>query len=197
MSNMINIVIFGPPGAGKGTQSVRLAEKYQLVHISTGDLFRAHKAEGTELGKLAQSYADKGDLVPDEVTIAMLREKVNETPDGKGFIFDGFPRTTAQATALDTLLSELGTSVTACLSMHVPDQELIGRLMERGKTSGRSDDSDPNIIQNRLDVYQRETAPLKGFYQEQGKLLEVDGVGSIDTIFDRLCEALEQQARQV
>lgn len=194
---MINIVIFGPPGAGKGTQSVQLAEKYELVHISTGDLFRAHKQAGTELGKLAQSYADQGNLVPDQVTISMLHEKVSETPEAKGYIFDGFPRTTAQAEALDNLLNQLGTSVTACLSMKVPDEELTQRLLDRGKTSGRADDSNREVIQNRLNVYKRETAPLKDHYDAQGKLLEVDGVGSINDIFDRLCHTLEQRARQV
>jgi adenylate kinase len=191
---MINIVIFGPPGAGKGTQSEKLLSQYSLVHISTGDLFRAHIKGATALGLEAKSYMDKGELVPDAVTINMLRAKVEENPQAKGFIFDGFPRTTPQAKALDDLLASLQTSITVCLSMQVPDQELIERLLNRGKTSGRADDANEEVVKNRLAVYMRETAPLKTYYQEQNKLAEINGVGSIDDIFMRLCAAIDQHA---
>lgn len=191
---MINIVIFGPPGAGKGTQSEQLLERYGLVHISTGDLFRAHIKGETELGLKAKSFMDKGELVPDEVTIGMLRGKVEENPMAKGFIFDGFPRTTPQAQALDALLESLDTAITVCLSLQVPDQELVDRLLNRGKTSGRADDANEEVIRNRLAVYMRETAPLKEFYNEQDKLAEVDGVGTVDEIFNRLCTAIDRHA---
>lgn len=191
---MINIVIFGPPGAGKGTQSEKLLSQYSLVHISTGDLFRAHIKGATALGLEAKSYMDKGELVPDAVTINMLRAKVEENPQAKGFIFDGFPRTTPQAKALDDLLASLQTGITVCLSMQVPDQELIERLLNRGKTSGRADDANEEVVKNRLAVYMRETAPLKTYYQEQNKLAEINGVGSIDDIFMRLCAAIDQHA---
>ncbi|MEZ4720789.1 MAG: adenylate kinase [Flavobacteriales bacterium] len=191
---MINIVIFGPPGAGKGTQSELLLKKYDLVHISTGDLFRANIKNGTELGMKAKAIIDRGELVPDEITVDMLRQKVEENPSANGFIFDGFPRTSPQAEALDKLLSENRTSITSCLSMSVPEDELVSRLLNRGKTSGRADDTNEDVIRNRLGVYHRETAPLKDFYQQQGKLSEVDGVGTIDEIFNRLCGAIEQYA---
>lgn len=187
---MINIVIFGPPGAGKGTQSEKLTSKFKLVHISTGDLFRAHIKGQTALGLKAKSYIDKGELVPDAVTIDMLRNKVEENPQAVGFIFDGFPRTTPQAEALDVLLESLHTSITVCLSLQVPDDELISRLLNRGKTSGRADDADESVIRNRLAVYMRETAPLKGYYKQQGKLSEIEGVGSVDQIFERLSSAV-------
>ncbi len=191
---MINIVIFGPPGAGKGTQSEKILEKYSLVHISTGDLFRANIKGETELGLKAKSFMDKGELVPDSVTIDMLRAKVNENPHANGFIFDGFPRTTPQAQALDALLDSLNTSISVCLSLQVPDEELVVRLINRGKTSGRADDADEGVIRNRLAVYMRETAPLKDFYKQQNKLEEIHGVGTIDEIFGRLCTAIDKHA---
>ncbi len=193
---MINIVIFGPPGAGKGTQSAKLLDKYQLVHISTGDLFRMHMKEETELGKKAKSFMDAGNLVPDSVTIEMLKDKVQAHPEARGFIFDGFPRTTQQAEALDALLSTLSTSISVCLSLQVPDEELIKRLLERGKTSGRADDANEEVIQNRLNVYMRETSPLQDFYQNQNKLSAVNGVGTVDEIFDRLCESIDKLSAQ-
>jgi len=191
---MINIVIFGPPGAGKGTQSEKLFRKFDLVHISTGDLFRSNIKAQTELGMRAKSYMDRGELVPDSVTIGMLREKVRENPGANGFIFDGFPRTAPQAEALDELLTSLDTSISACLSLHVPEEELIQRLLLRGQTSGRADDSNEAIIRNRLSVYQRETAPIKDYYARQDKLREVDGVGTVDEIFERLCSTITEYA---
>ncbi|HAE29989.1 MAG TPA: adenylate kinase [Flavobacteriales bacterium] len=187
---MLNIVLFGPPGAGKGTQSERLKEKYGLVHISTGDVFRALDPE-SELGKLAKSYSDKGDLVPDEITIAILEEEVKKFPNAKGVIYDGFPRTTEQAKALDSFLSSKNTSVTMMLSLVVTEDELRDRLMKRASDSGRLDDADPKIIQNRIDNYNAKTAPVAEFYAEQSKLSEIDGIGSIDEITDRLFDAVE------
>ena len=188
---MLNIVLFGPPGAGKGTQSERLKEKYGLVHISTGDVFRALDPE-SELGKLAKSYSDKGNLVPDDVTIKILEEEVTRFPNAKGVIYDGFPRTTAQAEALDRFLGDKGTEVSRKLSLEVPEDELKNRLMERAKVSGRPDDADPEIIQNRINTYNQNTAPVADFYAAQGKLHEIDGVGSIDDITSRLYEAVDQ-----
>lgn len=188
---MLNIVLFGPPGAGKGTQSERLVEQYQLIHLSTGDIFRANIKQQTPLGQEAKSYMDQGNLVPDAVTIKMLRKEVESHPSAAGFIFDGFPRTTAQAEALDNFLEEKGTEITLMLALEVTEEELRQRLLKRAETSGRSDDADPKVIQKRIDVYQQETAPVKDFYRERGKLKEVDGQGSIDAITQRLFSAIE------
>ncbi|GAB4149075.1 MAG: adenylate kinase [Bacteroidia bacterium] len=189
---MLNIVLFGPPGAGKGTQSAKLIEKYGLVHLSTGDIFRANIKGETELGKLAKSYMDKGELVPDEVTIRMLESEVNKHADPKGFIFDGFPRTTAQAEALDKFLASKNWKISAMLALEVEDEELKKRLLLRGKESGRADDQDPAIIENRIAVYNRDTAPLKNFYEGQGKYRGVYGIGSIDGIFSALCREIDK-----
>jgi adenylate kinase len=188
---MLNIVLFGPPGAGKGTQSAKLIEHYGLVHLSTGDIFRANIKGETELGTLAKSYIDKGQLVPDEVTIGMLAGEVNKNPEAKGFIFDGFPRTQAQAKALDELLQSKGTSISMMLALEVEEEELRKRLLLRGKDSGRADDQDPTIIQKRIDVYNGETMPVKDFYTAQGKYKGINGIGEIDAIFDELCNAIE------
>ncbi len=188
---MLNLVLFGPPGAGKGTQAVRLIDTYNLVHLSTGDIFRYNMKEGTELGNLAKSFIDKGALVPDEVTISMLEAKVNNNPAAKGFIFDGFPRTTAQAEALDAFLSSKGIEITAMLALEVEEQELITRLLERGKSSGRADDQNPEIIKNRIQVYENETAILKDYYAAQNKFLGVEGVGSIESITRSLCKEID------
>jgi adenylate kinase len=187
---MLNIVLFGPPGAGKGTQSERLIEKYGLVHLSTGDIFRANIKGETELGKLAKSYMDKGQLVPDEVTINMLRSEVLKHPEAKGFIFDGFPRTNAQADALDAFLASLDTAISVMLALEVEENELKERLKKRAEVSGRADDADPKVIENRIHVYNSETAPVKAFYQAQDKFVSVDGIGSIDEITERLFNAI-------
>lgn len=187
---MLNIVLFGPPGAGKGTQSDLLKDKFELVHISTGDVFRALDPE-SELAKLAKSYADKGNLVPDEITIKILESEVQKHSKINGVIYDGFPRTTGQAEALDVFLAEKGTSVTMMLSLVVPEDELKSRLVARAEVSGRADDADPEIIQNRIDTYNKSTAPVAAYYKAQGKLKEINGVGSIEDIFERLCVALE------
>jgi adenylate kinase len=186
---MINLVLFGPPGAGKGTQSDLLKEKFGLVHISTGDVFRGLDPE-SDLAKLAKSYSDKGNLVPDDITIKILESEVQKHQDIKGVIYDGFPRTTAQAEALDKFLESKGTSVSMMLSLVVPEEELKTRLLKRAEVSGRADDADPVIIQNRIDTYNNSTAPVAAYYKNQGKLKEIDGVGSIDDIFERLCDAI-------
>ncbi|MFM1744276.1 MAG: hypothetical protein RLZZ630_213 [Bacteroidota bacterium] len=188
---MLNIVLFGPPGAGKGTQSTRLVDKYNLIHLSTGDIFRANLKNGTELGQLAKSYMDKGHLVPDEVTIRLLESEADKTPGAAGYIFDGFPRTPAQAEALDRFLSSKQTGITMMLALEVEEEELKKRLLLRGKDSGRADDQDPSVVQKRIDVYRNETEPVRDYYQHQGKYIGIDGIGSIDEIFDRLCEAID------
>ncbi len=183
---MLNLVLFGPPGAGKGTQSNLLIEKYNLVHLSTGDILRGEIAAGTALGLEAKELMDKGDLVPDAVVIGMISSKLDNNPEANGFIFDGFPRTAAQAEALDTLLTDKGTAISRMLSLKVEDAELIKRLLERGKDSGRADDQNESIIANRINEYNTKTAPLKAFYDAQNKLSEIEGVGSITDIALRL-----------
>lgn len=188
---MLNTVLFGPPGAGKGTQAIKLVDKYQLVHLSTGDIFRANIKGETALGKLAKSYMDKGDLVPDEVTISMLEAEVNKNKTANGFIFDGFPRTTTQAEALDKFLTSKNTTISIMLALDVPKEELITRLLERGKESGRSDDLDVNVITNRINVYNEQTAVVADYYAAQNKFEKIYGVGSIEEIFIRLCNAID------
>lgn len=189
---MLNLILFGPPGAGKGTQSVKVAEKYNLKHLSTGDIFRANIKGGTELGNLAKSYIDKGQLVPDEVTIGMLRSELLNSKDAAGFIFDGFPRTIPQAVALDNLLTEVNSAVSLVISLEVTEQELIDRLKNRAATSGRSDDADEEIIKNRLQVYKNETYPLLDFYRNQQKVKNVQGIGEIEQIFSDICSRIEE-----
>ncbi len=183
---MLNIVLFGPPGAGKGTQSERLIEKYGLTHLSTGDIFRANIKGESELGLLAKSYMDKGHLVPDSVTIDMLRAEVLKSNSSKGYIFDGFPRTTAQAEALDEFLQSINTSISVMLALDVEENELKNRLLKRAEVSGRADDADTTIIENRIAVYNKETAPVKNYYDSQNKLISISGIGTIDEITQRL-----------
>lgn len=184
--NMLNIVLFGPPGAGKGTQAVNLKEKYNLVHLSTGDILRKEIGDGSDLGNLAKSFMDKGELVPDEVVIDMIENCLNDHKDENGFIFDGFPRTTEQARALDELLAKHGTEIDTMLSLEVDDEELVDRIIKRGKISGREDDKNESVIFNRIITYNKKTAPLKDYYDEQGKYNSIKGTGSIENVFERL-----------
>lgn len=180
---MYNIVLFGPPGAGKGTQAEFIKQKYDLIHISTGDLFRFHISNNTPLGKEVKDILAKGQLVPDEVTINILKEEVKANVEtANGFIFDGFPRTQAQAEALDALLLEFNTNIDGCLSLEVPTNELVQRLLLRGKDSGREDDTNEEVINQRIDVYNSQTAPVKDFYDNHKKLHCINGLGSIEEI---------------
>lgn len=188
---MVNIVLFGPPGAGKGTQSENIIEKYGLKHISTGDLFRKHLGEGTTLGKEARSYMDNGKLVPDEVVIGMVDETINEHKDAPGFIFDGFPRTVAQAEALDDLMAKHDTDIACMIELEVPQPELKKRLLKRGETSGRVDDQNEEKINVRIQEYLNKTVPVAEFYAGQNKNCKINGVGSIDEIFGNIKEAID------
>jgi adenylate kinase len=188
---MFNIILFGPPGSGKGTQSTNLVEKYGLIHLSTGDLLRKEMKEGTPLGMEAKSLIEKGSLVPDAVVVGMIANAVDNNPEAVGFLFDGFPRTVAQAEALDRLLSEKNTSIATVLFLEVNQQELIERLIGRAKTSGRLDDADPEIQKRRQDVYRNETLPVAGYYQNFGKVERVDGEGTVEAIFGRLCAQID------
>ena len=189
---MTNIVLFGPPGAGKGTQAQVLKVKYQLVHISTGDVFRYNITNQTALGTLAKSYMDKGHLVPDDVTIKMLKAEVEKNPAANGFVFDGFPRTVAQAEALAILMDEKSSQINAMVALVVDDEILVGRLLERGKTSGRADDADEAIIRERVAEYYRKTDVLKDFYKAKDRYFGVNGVGNIQEITARLSEVFDR-----
>lgn len=183
---MINIILFGPPGSGKGTQAAKLVEKYNLLHISTGDLFRYEMGNKTPLGIKAKEYMDMGKLVPDEVTIGMLKNKVLANQDVNGYIFDGFPRTIAQAEALDQLMVELNQEITGLIALEVDEEEIVERLLSRGKTSGRADDSDEAVIRKRINVYKAETTPVFDYYETQQKCTKIQGIGTIDEIFEKL-----------
>jgi len=184
-------VLFGPPGAGKGTQSEILLQRYGLIHLSTGDIFRANIKGQTELGQQAKAFMDKGELVPDSLTISMLESEVTKHPQANGFIFDGFPRTSAQADALDTFLQSKSAAITCMLALEVNEEELIKRLLNRASTSGRADDADESIVRNRIAVYNRETAPVADYYRSQNKYRGVLGVGSVEEITTRLCAELD------
>ena len=190
---MINIVLFGPPGSGKGTQAQNLIEKFNLKQISTGDLFRFNMKNNTELGQLAKSYIDKGELVPDQVTIDMLTDELKKPCDAQGFIFDGFPRTATQTEALEQIVKEiLNSDIHVCLSLIVEDKVLVERLLKRGETSGRTDDSNQEIISNRIKEYYAKTAEVAELYKQQGKYVEVNGVGAIDEISQKLFAEVEK-----
>lgn len=188
---MINLVLFGKPGAGKGTQAEFLKTQYNLKHISTGDVFRYNISQGTDLGNLAKSYMDNGDLVPDQVTIDMLQAEVEKNPEASGFIFDGFPRTTAQAEALDDFLEAKEMGINACVALEADEDELTKRLLERGKISGRSDDQDESKIRNRFKEYNDKTSPLKEFYQTKDKFFAIDGIGEISEVTKRIATVID------
>ena len=188
---MFNLILFGPPGAGKGTQSEKLIERYQLIHLSTGDILRSEITQETALGLKAKEVMDRGELVPDEVVIGMIKSKLETNESAKGFIFDGFPRTSAQAEALDNLLDEKGTSISAMLSLKVEDEELIRRLLLRGENSGRADDQDEIIIANRINEYNNKTAPLNEYYSAQNKLSEIEGKGTVEDIAEKLNDVID------
>jgi adenylate kinase len=189
--DMLNLVLFGPPGAGKGTQAEFLGKNFNLVHISTGDLLRTEIAAKTHLGIEAKKNIDKGELVPDSVVVDMIKGKLNAHPTANGFIFDGFPRTVAQAEALDLILEQNGMEISGMLCLQVEKQELINRLLNRGLTSGRSDDRDQSIIENRISVYERKTAPLIEFYKSKGKYIPVEGMGTVEEIADKLVQSVK------
>lgn len=188
---MINLILFGPPGSGKGTQAKKLAEKYGILHISTGDLFRKEIGDKSELGLLAMDYMNKGELVPDTVTIGMLKAALTRHGSTFGVIYDGFPRTVDQARALDVLLEEEQDEIDLLISLKVDDEEIIDRLLERGKRDGRVDDQNDHIIRDRIEVYKKETQPVYAYYDAQDKSITINGVGSIDEIFDRLTETID------
>ena len=190
---MVNLILFGKPGSGKGTQAEFVKRKYDLVHISTGDLFRNNISNNTDLGLLAKSYMEKGDLVPDEVTIKMLEEEVNKHLNANGFIFDGFPRTTIQAEILDQFLSTLKLSISMTIALEVDENLLIDRLINRGKDSGRADDQDRSKIQNRFEEYNNKTYPLINYYKNQNKFFEVNGVGDINEISARIFNTIDNK----
>jgi len=189
---MLNIILFGPPGSGKGTQASLLKDKFNLIHISTGDLFRYEIGNKTTLGREAKSFMDNGELVPDRITIGMLQNKMDKHLDSNGFILDGFPRTINQSEALDKIFQERSISISGLVSLKVEENELVNRLLERGKTSGRTDDADEEIIRNRIKVYHDQTSPVYNYYDKLGLSCTIDGLGSIDDIFARLSDAFER-----
>ena len=187
---MLNLVLFGPPGAGKGTQADFLIEKFKLIHLSTGDLLRSQIAAKTELGIIAKSFMDKGFLAPDLIVIDMIKSKLQENTNANGYIFDGFPRTVEQAKALDILLNEIGTPVSGMICLNVDKEELIARLLNRGKTSCRPDDQDVSIIENRIRIYHEKTEPLRSYYSAQNKYFKINGMGSVEEIARRLIDTV-------
>ena len=192
---MFNLILFGPPGSGKGTQSEKLIEKFGLVHLSTGDLLRKERKMKTPLGIEAQQFIDRGQLVPDEVVIGMISSALDENPGARGFLFDGFPRTVAQAEALDRLLELKKSEIALVLFLEVPEEELIRRLIHRGKTSDRTDDADESIQRKRQEVYKSETLPVAAYYAKSKKVVNVNGIGAIDEIFTRLSSQIDKKLK--
>jgi adenylate kinase len=192
---MFNMILFGPPGSGKGTQSEKLVEKYGLVHLSTGNLLREEIANNTPLGTEARNFMDKGQLVPDEVVIGMIDNSLDHHKDAIGFLFDGFPRTAAQAQALDRLLALKGTGIAVVLALEVSEEELVKRLLNRGKTSGRSDDNNEAVIRKRFAVYINETEPVANHYKKEKKFQSVKGEGSVDEIFNAICAVIDKKRK--
>ena len=190
---MLNLILFGPPGSGKGTHSEKLIVKYGLKHLSTGDLLRSEIAQQSPLGMEAKNFMDQGQLVPDAVVIGMIRSALETNPDVKGFLFDGFPRTPAQAAALDELMELKGTSINTMLAMEVSEQELMIRLLKRGETSGRSDDTNEEVVRARITEYHNKTAAVADYYHQFGKVVTVKGEGSIEAIFNSLCKEIDQK----
>ena len=191
LHNMLNIVLFGPPGAGKGTQAEKLQEKYGILHLSTGEVIRGEISRGTELGKEAAKQMEGGKLASDELVLGIIEKYIEEHKDAPGVIFDGFPRTLPQAEAFDRMLTKIGTQVTVMLALDVPDDVVTERILTRGKTSGRADDQSIDTIKNRLEVYKAQTAVVADFYKKADKFRAVNGVGTIDEIFGRLCDAID------
>jgi adenylate kinase len=189
---MVNFLIFGPPGSGKGTQSVRLAEKFNLLHLSTGDMLRAEITAGTELGKKMSLIMSKGELVPDEVVIEMIAYKIDHSKGSSGFLFDGFPRTVAQTISLEKMLNDRGMKIDQMLVLDVDHDELVKRLIARAELSGRPDDKDPAVIENRIDVYKEKTEPIINYCSQKGLYQPVNGMGSIDDIFKRLSDFMKK-----
>lgn len=192
---MLNIILFGAPGCGKGTQAELLKEKYGVEHISTGAVIRSEIERGTELGLNMQEYIAKGELAPDSIVVGMVKNYICEHRDAKGNIFDGFPRTTAQAEAFDELLKAEGLSVSVMIYMDVPEQELVNRILLRGKDSGRADDASEDVIRNRIKIYREQTAVVADYYSKQGKYVAIDGVGTLDEVFARICEAIDNSTK--
>ena len=190
---MLNIILFGAPGCGKGTQAARIKEKYNINHISTGEVIRQEIARGTELGRSMQSYIEAGQLAPDSIVIGMIRNYMTEHKDAAGNIFDGFPRTTAQAEEFDRILAEDGLSGSGMVYMDVPEQELVDRILLRGKDSGRADDASEDVIRNRIAVYREQTEIVADHYSKQGKYVAVDGLGTMDEVFDRICKVIDEK----
>src|SRR5688500_7682611 len=188
---MLNLILFGPPGSGKGTQAAKLVECYDLIHISTGDLFRTEMQDGTELGKESKAIMSRGLHVRDEVTIGILRNKMLAHREADGFIFDGFPRTVPQAEALDQLMSMMDQQIDALIMLDVPEEEIVQRILLRGQNSSREDDNDEQIVRNRFKVYQEKTAPIYNYYEARGKAFKISGVGTIEDIFHSICEKVD------